>query len=185
MDTSTLYSLGFPEKHKIEYVDVVGLYHSGKFGELNRVIICKNKDGKVTTTIGQSLWDLRVFIRGNGANKLNFNEWSTSQSLQRELKLIAFGILFNNGPQQRKALKPSTTIAQISKLKIAYRFLAKHQLTSLSTLSKPTTWAKFELYLKHQDYSRHTLELIFTAINSVIKLGGLASTSIRHRSHKH
>lgn len=167
-----LYSPDFPKRHKIEYVDVVALYHGGKFEELNQVIICKSNDGKVRATFGESQWNLRVFIRGPGAHQLNFNEWNTSQSLQRELKLIAFGILFNRCPQQRKALKPSTSIAQVSKLKIAFRFLAKHQLTSLSALSKPTTWAKFGLFLKHQDYSLHTIELIFTAINAVIKLAG-------------
>ena len=48
MDTSKLYFRDFPEQYKVKDVDVVTLYHEGSFDVLDAVVICKDKNGKVT-----------------------------------------------------------------------------------------------------------------------------------------
>lgn len=63
MKTSHLYTADFPEEHKVQCVDIITLYHEGRFEELDAVVICKDRDGNVTATFGQSNWDCLPFSR--------------------------------------------------------------------------------------------------------------------------
>ena len=66
MKTSHLYTADFPEAHKVQVVDIISLYHEGRFEELDAVVICKDRDGNVTATFGQSDWDCAPFSRKKG-----------------------------------------------------------------------------------------------------------------------
>ncbi len=63
MDTSRLYLPSFPEQHKVKDIDVVTLYHEKRLEELDAVIICKDRSGKVTATFGQNNWNCLPFSR--------------------------------------------------------------------------------------------------------------------------
>lgn len=60
---SKLYDADFPAQHKVQDVDVVTLYHEMRFDELDAVIVCKSRDGKVDATFGQNVWNCRSFSR--------------------------------------------------------------------------------------------------------------------------
>ncbi|EJC1072924.1 hypothetical protein MX230_002506, partial [Vibrio cholerae] len=95
MDTSKLYLPDFPQQHKVKDVDVVTLYHERRYEDLDAVVICKDKDGNVTATFGQNNWDCLPFSRKKDKNNLNTEEFKCAPKLQRELKLLSFGWLFN------------------------------------------------------------------------------------------
>lgn len=168
MDTSKLYFRDFPEQYKVKDVDVVTLYHEGSFDVLDAVVICKDKNGKVTATFGKSDWDCLPFSRKKKRNNLNTDEFDNATELQRELKLLTYGWLFNKSPKNKKAVSFSTVNARLSKIKIAYRFLAENNHVSLQALSKSKVWGNFETYLIEQEYSQATLETVFVAINATI-----------------
>lgn len=168
MVASKLYLPDFPEQYKVKDVDVVTLYHEGCFEELDAVVICKDKNGKVTATFGQSDWDCLPFSRKKEKNNLPIYEFDDAPELQRELKLLTYGWLFNKSPKKKKAASFSTVYARLSKIKIAYRFLAENNHDSLQSLSKPKVWGEFETYLIEQEYSQSTLGHLFTAINAPI-----------------
>lgn len=100
MDTSKIYFPDFPQQHKVKDVDVVTLYHERRFEELDAVVICKDKDGNVTATFGQNSWNCLPFSRKKDNNNLNFEELNSFPTLQRELKLLSFGWLFNKSPKR-------------------------------------------------------------------------------------
>ena len=93
---SKLYDADFPAQHKVQDVDVVTLYHEMRFDELDAVIVCKSRDGKVDATFGQNVWNCRSFSRKKEHYRFVFNEFNDSPELQREMKLIAFGWLLKS-----------------------------------------------------------------------------------------
>ncbi|WP_421180256.1 hypothetical protein [Aeromonas enteropelogenes] len=168
MKTEHLYDNNFPEKHKVEELDVVSLYHEGRFAELDAVIICKDINGRVTATFGQSNWDCFPFSRKKQKNTINFIEFEDNKELQRELKLLTFGWLFNKSPRQKKALSFTGTQSRQTDIKRVYRFLASENLTSIKYLFSPLIYAKFERHLQKKEYTIKTLTRLFVAINGVI-----------------
>ncbi|MFV8453760.1 hypothetical protein ACNO5M_01510 [Vibrio owensii] len=169
MAVEHLYPDGFPPQHKVEEVDVVTLYHEGRFDELDKVVICKNDSGDVTATFGQSNWDCLPFSRKKKKNNLLFKEFDKHPELQRELKLFAYGWLFNKNPQQRKALTFSGVRSRLEKARLAYRYLAEQGFDSIEDLSKPLNWTDFEFYLIKRQYAQASLLSSFVAINAIIK----------------
>ncbi|MGZ9899805.1 site-specific integrase [Shewanella gaetbuli] len=165
MDTSTLYLPDFPQQYKVKDVDAVELYHAGRFDELDAIIICKDKNGAVTATFGQSNWYCLPFSRKKTANNLNMEEFDEIPELQRELKLLTLGWLFNKGPKKRKALSFSGVLTQFSSIKMTYRFLAQNNHISLKALSKQSVWTQFERYLIEKGYAQRTVVSLFVAIN--------------------
>ncbi|EGQ9698347.1 hypothetical protein FWP48_02645 [Vibrio parahaemolyticus] len=168
MDTSNLYLPDFPKQHKVEDVDVVTLYHEGRFEELDAVVICKDKEGNVTATFGQSNWNCTPFSRKKQKNTLKIDEFDNAPDLQRELKLITFGWLFNKNPKQRKAPKFSTVLSRLSDFKKTYRFLSDNNLSSLQALSSPVVWTQFESYLHRKSYAQGSIESALVGINAAI-----------------
>ncbi len=168
MYTSTLYDADFPAQHKLQDVDVVTLYHEKRFDELDAVIICKDRDGNITATFGGNVWNCLPFSRKKTKNSIKFEEFNSKKELQLEIKLIAFGWLFNKSPKKRSALTFSTVNNQIVSIKTVYRFLANNDHHSLAALSKLDVWTDFEYYLAANKYSQSTLENIFAAINAAI-----------------
>ncbi|MBS4718039.1 hypothetical protein J4G66_19010 [Aeromonas dhakensis] len=166
MDSSKLYDADFPIQHKVQDVDVVTLYHEKRFDELDAVIVCKSRDGNITAYFGQNVWDCLPFSRQKIQNSLNFEEFNSTRELQREMKLIVFGWLFNKSPKKRKALIFSSVVGRFSAIKSAYRFLAKNNLHSLAALSKLDVWMEFINILKANGYSQGSLLKIFVALNS-------------------
>lgn len=168
MRTSHLYDDDFPEEHKVQDIDIVTLYHERRFEELDAVIICKDRNGKVTATFGQSDWDCFPFSRKQLKNNLNFSELDAAPELQRELKVFTFGWLFNKSLKKNKALKFSGIYSRLADVKIAHRFLMQEGAISLKKLSSSSVWAGFESHLRERDYSQSSLAKCFTSINGAI-----------------
>lgn len=173
MPIEHLYLHNFPEKHKVEEVDVVTLYHEGRFDALDKVIICKNDLGEVTATFGDSDWYCYPFSRNkvNKRNYLQFSSLDNHPELQRELKLFVYGWLFNKNPQGRKASKFSTVNTKLTSINISYHYLAEHGFSSIRVLSNPSEWSTLESYLVEKNYAKRTIGNCFAAINKVIKDG--------------
>ncbi|MDO6775111.1 hypothetical protein Q4591_07070 [Shewanella sp. 3_MG-2023] len=172
MDTSQLYLVDFPEELKIKDLDIVSLYHQNRFEELDAVIVCRDSNGDITATFEEDTWKLMPFARRKIKTSFNFSEFKHSPRLMNELKLVTYGRLFNKNPQGRKASSFSAIESELSKNKIAYRFLLENNYTSLSQLSNPKTWEAFEEYLINKSYAQRTLEGMFVAINNILKLSG-------------
>ncbi|MEZ8607000.1 hypothetical protein AB6D06_07230 [Vibrio sp. 10N.239.311.G01] len=168
MNTTQLYKRDFPEEHKVQLIDIITLYHEERFDELDTVIICKDEDGNVTATFGQSDWNCFPFSRKKERNSLSFKEFSANMEIQRELKLITLGWLLHNSPKMRKALNFSGIHSRLRAFKRVYRFLAENRKTSLKALSLPDIWDNFEIYLQQHKYSQSTLMHTFSAINAAI-----------------
>ncbi|HDM8062776.1 hypothetical protein ACXZ7R_24230 [Vibrio campbellii] len=167
--TEHLYLAGFPAEHKAQPTDIVTLYHEQRFDELDAVVVCRDKDGNVTATFGQSDWSCFAFSRKKERNNLNFSELDAYPELQRELKLLTYGWLFNLSPQQRKAVTFSTVYTRLVKAMVAYRFLAQESAHSLSALSSAHVRQKLDEYLIEREFSSRTLENVFVAINKAIE----------------
>lgn len=168
-NTDHLYLADFPVEHKVQPTDIVILYHEQRFDELDAVVVCRDKDGNVTATFGQSDWNCFAFSRQKGKNNLNFSELDAYPELQRELKLITYGWLFNLSPQKRKTLKFSTIRTRLDKALTIYRFLAQESAHSLSALSSTNMRQKFGEFLIEREFSFSSLVQIFTAINKAIE----------------
>lgn len=164
-----LYLKSFPEQHKVKEVNVDTLYHEKRFDELDAVIICRDRSGKITATFGDNDWNCLPFSRKKEKNNLQTREFDVAPELQRELKLLAYGWLFNKDPRQRKAISFSGVHARLVKIKIAYRFLIEKNYTSLQALSNPAIWAAFEDYLVDAEYAKSTIEACFVAINKAVE----------------
>lgn len=172
MKTSHLYTADFPEKHKVQCVDIITLYHEGRFEELDAVVICKDRDGNVAATFGQSNWNCLPFSRRREKNNLNFSSLDAAPELQRELKLFTFGWLFSSSPKRKKALLFSGVRSRLVDLKRVYYFLMGQNQTSLAALSSSPLKVKFEYDLQEQGYVQTTLEQSFSAINGAISDSG-------------
>ncbi|MFA0630709.1 hypothetical protein AB4589_23545 [Vibrio sp. 10N.222.49.A3] len=168
MKTSHLYTADFPEEHKVQYVDIVTLYHQGRFEELDAVVICKDRNGNVTATFGQSDWDCFPFSRKKERNNLNFSSLDAAPQLQRELKIFTIGWLFNVSPKGRKALRFTGVHARLKDIKKVYSFLMEQNQTSLAALSSASLRVSLDNTLKEEDYAQQSLEKTFVAINGVI-----------------
>lgn len=164
-----LYSDGFPEHSKVQEVDVVTLYHEGRFVELDKVVVCRDSLGNITASFGDSDWDCLPFSRKKQGNSLIFKDLDDYPALQRELKLFTYGWLFNKSPQQRKALTFSSVSSRLSSIKKAYHHLTEQGFSSIHALSKPSHWAEFESYLVEKQYAQFTIHQAFVAINAIIK----------------
>jgi hypothetical protein len=168
MNTLDLYDVNFPQAHKIQDVDIMSLYHAGRFEELDAVVICKDREGRVTATFGQSTWDCLPFSRRKMKNHLCFSEFNAEPHLQRELKIFTFGWLFNKSPKQRKALTFSAVLTRLTNIKIAYRFLMQQNESSLAALSSSKLWLSFKNFLQAENLSRGVVERVFVGINAAI-----------------
>ncbi|MBF4370835.1 hypothetical protein EAY04_22865, partial [Vibrio anguillarum] len=168
MKTSHLYTSDFPEEHKVQCVDIITLYHEGRFEELDAVVICKDRDGNVTATFGQSNWDCLPFSRKKERNTLNFSMFDAAPELQRELKIFTVGWLFNASPKGKKALSFSGASSRLTDIKKVYSFLKEQNQTSLAALSSAPLRLKLDNFLQEQGYAQGTLEQTFVAINGAI-----------------
>ncbi|UJF18591.1 hypothetical protein L0B53_16495 [Vibrio sp. SS-MA-C1-2] len=169
MSNAHLYSVSFPEKHKVQDVDVVTLYHEGRFEELDKVVICRDESGKATATFGDSDWDCTPFSRKKEKNNLIFKSLDEHPALQRELKLFTYGWLFNKSTQGRKARSFSGVRTILTDTTRAYTYLMAQNGTSIQLLSKTSVWEGFQSYLKDREYAQDTMGSTFIAINAIIK----------------
>ncbi|WP_045414314.1 hypothetical protein [Vibrio owensii] len=168
MKTSHFYTADFPEEHKVQCVDIISLYHEGRFEELDAVVICKDRDGNVTATFGQSNWDCLPFSRKKEKNILSFSMFDAAPELQRELKIFTVGWLFNTSPKGKKALRFSGVHTRLKDIKKVYSFLMEQNQTSLAALFSAPLRLKLDNNLQEQGYAQKTLENTFIAINGVI-----------------
>lgn len=172
MNTAHLYDVDFPEAYRVQDVDIITLYHEGRFEELDAVVICKDKEGNVTATFGQSDWDCAPFSRKKARNNLGFACFDAVPELQRELKVFTYGWLFNKSPKMKKALSFMGTQSRLTDINRAYQFLRQENQTSLAALSSDSLWLAFESDLQEKEYSQGSLEGTFVALNGVIQHTG-------------
>jgi hypothetical protein len=170
MNVYQIYAADFPIGHKIEDENIIAIHRQERWDELNAIVVCKDRNGNVTATFGQDRWDLMPFARMKSKYFFDFSEFNDSPSLQVEIKLIAYGMLFNKSPQGRRALTFHGVNSQVSHLKSVYRFLHIREFQSLSHLSDARIWSQFEEYLFSRGYAKSSLEKLFVSINAVIKL---------------
>ena len=168
-NTDHLYLADFPVEHKVQPADIVTLYHEKRFDELDGVVVCRDKDGNVTATFGQSSWDCFAFSRKKEKNNLSFSQLDAHPELQRELKLFTYGWLFNLSPQKRKAPRFSTVHGRLNYALVTYQFLAQENAHTLSTLSSTNMRLKLNERLSERELSVSALEKTFTAINKAIE----------------
>ncbi|MDW2080585.1 hypothetical protein [Vibrio sp. 1640] len=168
MKNNHLYASNFPEIHKVHPIDIINLYHEKRFDELDDVLICKDKDGNVTATFGQSIWPCHPFSRNRGKNSLDFSNFDSAPELQRELKVFTSGWLFGSNQKTKKTLRFLSVYSQVSSIKKVYTFLMQQNQKSLSALSSASLRLKLDNYLQRQGYAQQTLLRAFIAINGVI-----------------
>ncbi|WP_430457918.1 hypothetical protein [Rheinheimera sp.] len=168
MNTTNLYDDNFPQAHKVQDVDIITLYHARRFEELDAVVICKDREGIVAATFGQSIWHCLPFSREKERNNLNFSEFNADPQLQRQLKVFTFGWIFNKSPKQRKALKFSTIFSQFTAMKKIFRFLMKENESSLAALSSSKLWLSFQSHIQTQTLSQSSIVKIYISINAVV-----------------
>ncbi len=173
MQTGHLSPAEVPSQHGIDDVDLVTLYHDKQYEELNAVIVCKDLDGNITATFGQSKWICLPFSRKKNVHNLTFELLDSSPELQRELKLLIYCWLFKRNPKQRKAVRYGTVRTLLTHFKIVYRFLSQNHYPSLQALSKPQVWKAFEDYLSDCAYSNSSIEQCFLCINKAIEYKSL------------
>ncbi|MGY0616782.1 hypothetical protein [Vibrio sp. FJH11] len=168
-NTDHLYLADFPVEHKVQPADIVTLYHEQRFDEMDAVVVCRDKDGNITATFGQSNWNCFAFSRKKDKNNLNFSQLDSYPELQRELKLITYGWLLNLSPTKRTAPKFSTVQSRLCKALATYRFLAQESAHSLSALSSSSLRQKFDEHFVESGFSSGSLGQVFTAINTAIE----------------
>ncbi|MEA5370717.1 hypothetical protein VB549_14740 [Vibrio parahaemolyticus] len=179
MKDSHLYDADFPEEHRVHDTDIITLYHEGRFEELDDVIVCKDSDGNITATFGQSNWNCLPFSRRKEKNTLNFSNFDAASDLQRELKIFTFGWLFNKSPKGRKALSFAGTLSRLRDISRTYHFLMQEGQTSLSALSSSSLRLRLDSYLREKNYAQNTLEQTFSAINGAIGDAGWHNITLK------
>lgn len=171
MSHSIQYPSDYPEKAKAQLANVVELARSESWEELNETVICKDQHGNITAQFGDLRWNMSPYKQRRGYKEaFIFDEFSSTPALQLELKLIVYGWLFHKSSRTNQASSLTTLINRLTALKVTYHFLAHMKEYSLSALSQNTKWSAFEDRLIERNYNRHTIELIFTAINGVLRL---------------
>lgn len=88
-----------------------------------------------------------------------------------EAKLIAYGWLYEQGHCFGQKCKLSTLTSRFNiGLKRALVSLKNNGANSFSELNNHDVWQKFEMDLQNESLSKRTLELAFTALQSVERL---------------
>ncbi|MEH3481099.1 MULTISPECIES: hypothetical protein [Enterobacter] len=162
----------FQDHQYTERLDVVALHKQQLHAQLNNVAICKDEYGKVITTFGDLSWDCSrmVTTKNSSHRKIDFSEFQQYPDLLYELKLICYGWMFTRNLQYSSPTKMSTIIGRISGLKMSYRFLAEHSLSSIHELQDTLHWAKFLSFLEEQRKSAGTLTHILCAVQQARRL---------------
>lgn len=168
MKNNYLYASNFPENHKVHPTDIVHLYQEGRFDELDDIVICKDKNGNVTATFGQSLWSCHPFSRNKTKKTLDFSNFDSAPELQRELKVFTSGWLYSANQRTKKALRFLSIYSQLSSIKKIYTFLMQQNQKSLAALSSASFRSKLDNYLQQQGYAQQTLSRAFISINGAI-----------------
>lgn len=175
MSKSTLAILlprEFEAHQSPEALDVVALYRQHQHSILNNVALCKDESGNVIAKFGDITWDCSrlVTTKNSSHRKINFSEFRQHPALLCEMKLICYGWLFTRNLQYSAPTKMSTIIGRISGLKMSYRFLIEHGLTSLTDLSISQNWGEFLSFLEFQKKSAGTLTHILCAVQQARRL---------------
>lgn len=170
MNLNHLYTKDFPQQHKVQEVDVIALYQQKDWKALNDVVICRDSEGLITATFGQSTWNCLPFSRSKTKHSFGFSEYDDANELQMELKLLVYGWLFNKSPKVRKAPKISTVLDRLSNAKAIYSFLHNTSQSTLAALSDSKYWSDFITTLVNQNPSQSLYTHIFGTINHAVKL---------------
>lgn len=169
MTNPYLYTSDFPEQHRVIISDIIGLFHSKDWDALNEVVVCRDKDGKITAHFGESIWNLMPIARRHGCNSLNFKEFDNNIELQTELKMLVLGWLHHKSVKG-KAPTFSTIYTRFGLIKNVYIYLKKISATSLSQLSKQRFFDAYKTFLTEQNHSQNHLIKTFTAINKALEI---------------
>ncbi|MCL1127617.1 hypothetical protein [Shewanella surugensis] len=170
MSHISLYPEDFPEQFKALEVEVINLFQQQYWGTLNNVVICRDREGNITACFGDNDWKLHPISRKKSKNHFDFTFLDDTPELQVELKLLAYGWLFNKNTRKSKSPTFSTLETQFSAIKGAYKYLKLLDEPSLSELSNKKKWADFEETLIEKDLTQGSLHRMFVGINHAISL---------------
>lgn len=169
MINHNLYASDFPKQYKVKDIEIISYVHNKDWDSLNDVVICRDKDGKVTARFGDSKWYLMPYSRSKKKHSLNFEYLDNAFQLQIELKLLAYGWLFHKTTKGR-CPSFSTIYERIKNAKAIFEYLKKIGTSSLSKLSSNEPLEEFKTFLGTQDYSQGYLVKIFSVFNKAIEL---------------
>ncbi|MCE9970391.1 hypothetical protein ACLH0G_15275 [Aeromonas rivipollensis] len=164
-----------PASHSRSSQDLVQLIRSNNWSELNQVPVCIDQHKITRANFGQNRWDCSPFASDKGSDKnqreFDFSYLCDSPTLLIEAKLVVYGWLYEQGHCFGQKCKLSTLTSRFNiGLKKALVSLKNNGASSLSELNSPDMWKRFEDDLQGESLSKRTIELAFTAIQSVERL---------------
>ncbi|RWU08865.1 hypothetical protein EGC76_10995 [Pseudidiomarina gelatinasegens] len=175
MDISLVLPDDFAPDNAPTREDVISLFINQKWEELDRVIVCTNKFGEVTARFGDEIWDCSAYAADQGTDRNQrafiFSYLKQSELLLRQVKLIIYGWLFEQGHNTGARCKLSTLTSRFNTgVKKILLVLEDKNISDISSLNDPDTWRFVEEYLHKGQYSKRTLELAFTGLRSIENL---------------
>lgn len=155
--------------------DVERLVKERNWDKLNQVPVCIDQHQILRAHFGQNRWDCSPYASDKGSDKnqreFDFSYLVDSPNLLLEAKLIAYGWLYEQGHCFGQKCKLSTLTSRFNiGLKRALVSLKNNGANSFSELNNHDVWQKFEIDLQNESLSKRTLELAFTALQSVERL---------------
>lgn len=153
-------------------IDVIELLNKHNWDKLNDTPTCIDKHGIVRARFGDSKWDCSSFAADKGSDRnqreFDFNYLVDAPDLLLQAKLIVYGWLFIQGNNLGRKCKLSTLASRFNTgLKKVLVSLIQAGTRDIAKLNNQKNWHKLEETLKAQNYSKRTLELAFTALQTV------------------
>ena len=154
---------------------VIQLVNDENHDELSQLPVCIDQHGIVRASFGQDRWDCSPFAADKGSDKnqreFDFTYLVDTPILLLQAKLVVYGWLYEQGHCFGLKCKLSTLANRFNTgLKKALVSLQRNGAESLSELNDKNVWQQFESNLQTENLSKRTIELIFTALQSVERL---------------
>jgi len=159
--------------YPVEFTNVIELKSKEDWAALDKSLISKDKEGRDLSFFQDDIWNMGVYASGlqvSQKTNFNFSFINSSKKLTLELKLIVYGWIFYKNSTRSSHLKIQTLVNRLAALKKVYNFLNENNYDSISELNNKVVSRKLDTYLIKKDLAQRTLEHVFAAINSIIRL---------------
>ncbi|AZL64185.1 TPA: hypothetical protein QCD44_004065 [Enterobacter hormaechei] len=155
--------------------DILLLIKNKNWSALDKLPICIDKHNITRAYFGQNCWDCSPFASDKGTDKnqreFNFTYLESAPALLLQAKLIVYGWIFEQNYHSGKDCKLSTLTSRFNLgLKKSLLTLLHSGSTCLSDFNKPEIWQKLQNDIEREAFSKRTVELIFSALQSVERL---------------
>ncbi|EIA1617528.1 hypothetical protein K6809_001132 [Vibrio parahaemolyticus] len=180
----------FSSEHQPNGQDIISLVMEGKWFELNQVPVCIDQHGIVRAQFKQNRWDCSPYAADKGSDKnqreFDFSYLAKSPNLMLQAKLIAYGWLYEQGHSHGYKCKLSTLASRFNTgLKKPFLTLLNSGENSISALNDQNIWKRFEDELQDRALSKRTVELVFTALQSVERLNSWFNFNLQLPNSNH